>query len=90
MVQGLVQASWWEGLVIAHWWVELRVVPLVGRALSRDVFRGSCELSTTLGSLSADGGTVFPPYWLFGLRHPSTGACKLLGGASSQCQNDAL
>ena len=38
--KGLVQASWWEGLVSAHLWVELGLVPLVGRALSRGVFNG--------------------------------------------------
>ena len=54
LVQGLVQVSWWEGLVPAHWWVELGLVPLVGRAVSGGVFRGGCELSMTLGSLSAD------------------------------------
>ena len=27
-----------------------------------------------------------PPCWLFGLRHPSTGDCRLLGGARPQCQ----
>ena len=39
----------------AHWWVELGLVPLVDRAMSRGVFRGSCGLRKTLGSLSADG-----------------------------------
>ena len=39
----------------AHWWVELGLVPLVGRAMSRGMFRGSLELRKTLGSLSADG-----------------------------------
>ena len=34
LIQGLVQASWWEGLVPAHWWVDLCLVPLVGRAMS--------------------------------------------------------
>ena len=29
-------------------------------------------------------GAVFPPFWLFGLRCPSTGACRLLVGATSQ------
>ena len=36
------------------------------------------------------GGAGFPPCWLFGLRCPSTGACRLLGGARSQCQNGDL
>ena len=53
------------------WWVELGLVPLVGRATSRGVFRGSCGLMT-LDSLPAIGGAVFPLCWLFGLRWPST------------------
>ena len=48
----------------AHWWVELGLVPVVDRAMSRCVFRGGCELSTTLGTLSADGwGQVLVPKW---------------------------
>ena len=39
----------------AYWWVELGLVPLVGRAVSRGVFIGGCELSMALGTLSADG-----------------------------------
>ena len=46
LVQGLVQASWWEGPVPAHWWVELGLVFLVGRAVSGGVFRGGCRLRT--------------------------------------------
>ena len=75
----LLQASWWEGLVPALWWVQLGLVPLVGRTVSRGMFIGSCGFRLTLYSLSADGGTVFPPYWWFGLRCLST-------GARSQCQ----
>ena len=37
----------------------------------------------TLGNLM--GGAVFPPCWLFVLRWPITGTCRLLCG--SQCQN---
>ena len=40
LVQGLVQASWWEGLMPTHWWVELGLVSLVGRVVSRVVFIG--------------------------------------------------
>ena len=90
LVLGLVQAFWWDGLVPAHWWVELGLVPLVSRAMSRGMFRGGCELRTTLGSLSADGWGFFLPCWLFGLRCPSTGACRLLSGARSQCHNGDL
>lgn len=38
-----------------HWKVELDLVPLVSRAMSRDVFRGSYVLRRTLGSLSPSG-----------------------------------
>ena len=41
-------------------WVELGLVPLVGKAVSRDVFRDSCGLRTTLGNLSGDGGGCVP------------------------------
>ena len=36
------------------------------------------------------GGAVFPPRWLFGLRCPSTGAYRLLGGARSWWENGRL
>ena len=55
MVQGLVQASWWEGLVPARWWVKLGLVPLVCRAVSQGMSVTHCGLTVTLGSLSADG-----------------------------------
>ena len=45
----------WDGLVPTHWWMELDLVPLVGRVMSKSVSRGGCQLSMTLGSLSADG-----------------------------------
>ena len=32
------------------------------------------------------GGTAFPPCWLFGLRRPSTGTCRLFGGANGGLQ----
>ena len=52
------------------------------------VYHTDC-FAQALGSLSADGwGCVcsHPAGCLFGLRHPSTGACRLFGGARSQCQ----
>ena len=55
-----MQVSWWEGLVPTLWWLELGLVPLVGRAVSRGVFLGVCELSTTLSRLSADGCGCVP------------------------------
>ena len=44
----------------------------------------------SLGSLSADGSGLLPPCWLFGLRCPSTGAFRLLGGAKSHCQEPKM
>ena len=40
--------------------VDLGLVSLVGRAMSMGVFRGVCELSITLGSLSPDGWGCVP------------------------------
>lgn len=40
MVQGLMQASWWEEFVPAPWWVEWGFVSLMCRTVSSDVFRG--------------------------------------------------
>ena len=37
------------------WWVGLDIVLLVGRAMSHGVLWGVCELSMTLGILSANG-----------------------------------
>lgn len=42
-------------MLSAHWLVELGLDPLVGMAMPRDVSRGSCGPSNSLGSLSADG-----------------------------------
>lgn len=42
------------------WWVELHLVPLSGRPMSRGVFGGVCEISITWGSLSADGWGYVP------------------------------
>lgn len=36
------------------------------------------------------GGAVFSPCWLFGLKCSIIGTCRLLGGASSWCQNGNL
>ena len=47
-------------LVPTLWWVELDLVPLVGKALSKGEFCGICELSSTLGRLSADGWGCVP------------------------------
>lgn len=78
--RGLVLASWGEDWFVstAGWsWVLflLWAGPCQGLCLVT-----SCGLSKTLGSLPADGWTVFPPHWLFGLKCSSTGAYRLLGG----------
>ena len=41
-------------LVSAPWWVDLGLDPLVSRAVSREVSRGSCGVRKSLGCLSAD------------------------------------
>ena len=65
------------------WWVGLDLVPLVGRAESSGVFWGVCELSMTLGSLSAHGCGCAPVLLVVWHGASSTGACWLLGGAGS-------
>ena len=62
------------------WSVVLDLVPLMGRATSSGVFWGVCELSTTLGSLSANGWVCV--CLLLVVRHEasSTGVCRQLGG----------
>ena len=63
------------------WSVELGLVFLVGRAVSRGVFWGVYELSTTVGSLSAHGWVCVPVLlvvWPEAFQHWSY---RLLGGA---------
>ena len=36
------QDSWWEGLMSAQWWVKLSLVPLMGRVMSKGVYRSGC------------------------------------------------
>ena len=65
------------------WRVELDLVPLMGRAASDDVFFGVCELSMTLGSLSANGWGCVPVLLAVSCEASSTGACWPLGGTGS-------
>ena len=65
--------------------MELNLGPLVDRVVSRGMSTGVCGFRKSLGTLSADGGVVFPPCLMFGLIHPNTEASKLLGGARSWC-----
>ena len=57
--------------------------PLVGRALSGGVFWGVCELSMTLGSLSANGCGCVPVLLVVWHTASSTVACWSLSGAGS-------
>ena len=50
------------GTGVCHWWVELSLVPLVGRAMSRGVFRDDYRLRKTSSSLFVGGwGRVSAP-----------------------------
>lgn len=55
-----MQAFSYDGLVPAHWWVELSLVLLVDRAVSKGVSIGSCGLRMTLGIVSAGGWDCVP------------------------------
>ena len=48
----------------AHWWVELRLGPLVGRAVPRGMSGGDCGLRKSLGSLSVDAWGCVPALWV--------------------------
>ena len=65
------------------WMVGLDLVPVVGRAMSGGVFWGVCELSMTLGSLSANGWGCVPVLLVVWHGTSSSGACWPLGGAGS-------
>ena len=65
------------------WWVGLDLVLLVGRTASGGVFWGVCELSVTVGSLSANGWGCFLVLLVVWHWASSTGACWILGGAGS-------
>ena len=65
------------------WWVGLDLVLLVGRAASGGVFWGVCELSVTLGSLSANAWGCVPVLLVAWHGASSTGACWPLGGSGS-------
>ena len=69
---------------------ELGLVVHVGRTVSRGISRGAYGLKMSLGNLSADGSGLLPACWLFGLRCPSTGVFRLLGGAKSHCQEPKM
>ena len=62
--------------------MELGLVPLIDRIMSRDIFKGSCELRMTLACLLI-GGAEFLPCSLFGPRNHRSGDCRLFGGGRS-------
>ena len=65
------------------WWLGLDLVLLVGRATSVGVFWGVCQLSMTLGSLSANGWGCVSVLLVVWPGASSTGSCWPLGGAGS-------
>ena len=69
--------------MLALLWLELSLLPLMSRGTSGRVFWGICELSTTLGSLSADGWNCVPILLAVCCEVSSTGACSQLCGAGS-------
>ena len=71
------------------WLVELRLFPLMSRAMSGGVFWGLCELNMTLGSLCADGWFCFPVLFVVWCEVSSTGSCWQLGVAGSWIQIEA-
>ena len=60
------------------WWVRLDL-----EAASSDVFWGVCELSMTLGRLSANGWGCVPVLLVVQHGASSTGVCWPLSGAGS-------
>ena len=67
------------------WWVELSLVPLMGRTTLEGVLLGVCELSITLGILSADAWGCVPVLLVVWPEISSLGVCRHLGGAMSWC-----
>ena len=65
------------------WWVGLYLVLLVGRAVSGGLFWSVCELSMTLGSISANGWDCVPVLLVVWHGASSSGDFWLLGGAGS-------
>ena len=65
------------------WWMRLDLVFLVGRTASGGVFWDVCELSMTLGSLSANGWGCVSVLLVFYHAVSGNGASWLLSGAGS-------
>ena len=65
------------------WCMRLDLVFLVGRTTSSGVSWGVCELSMTLGNLSANAWGCVPVLLVVCHGASSPGACWPLGGAGS-------
>ena len=76
--------------MLVFWWLCLHLVLLVGWAVYIGVFWGVCELSMTLGSLSANGCFCVPVLLVVWHGASSTGVCWPLGGAGSKCRDGDL
>ena len=75
----LVSVSWWLMVVLSlfqafswlelacFWWVELRLVLLVGRPMTKVEFWDGCKLKKTLNILSSDRRGCLSILLLFGL-----------------------
>ena len=88
MSETCLEAYLQEEPMLAHWWEDLILGPLVSRLNAGPLVKVESSdgngSKKTLGNLSADDwGCVSPPSELFGQRHPSTSAYRLLGGARS-------
>lgn len=73
----------------AQWWVVLGLVPLMSRTMSRYTFRGGCELSMALGTLSADGWGCVPILLVVWHEMSSTGAAGTWVELSLGVEKDA-
>ena len=69
--------------VRVFWWVRLDLVFLVGGSTCGGVFRGVCDLTVILGSLSANGWGCVPVLLVVWHRVSSTVDCWSLSGAGS-------
>ena len=65
----------------------LCLVSLVGRVMSRHVFRGDGKLSSTLGSLSDDGWCCVPTLLVVWLELSEQWSLQAVGWARSHCQH---
>ena len=70
--------------------MDLGLVSLVGRVMSRHVFRGDCKLSATLGSLSDDGWCCVPTLLVVRLEVSQQWSLQAVGLARSHFQNGDL